>query len=142
MSKLEVLLSILFGLFFIVPVFGYFVTSYFHTCFIGCLKGIAMCKYITYDINGDQKKKDMKKPCIFNGWNLSHILLFMTLSILFPEYYALLFVAGFVWECTEYLYGLNNWLDIAWNTIGITLGLTINQLTPKYNKYLVNRQLI
>jgi hypothetical protein len=53
-----------------------------------------------------------------------------------------LFVAGIIWECTEYLYGLNNWLDIVWNTIGITLGLTINQLTPRYKKYLVNRQLI
>ena len=68
----------------------------------------------------------MKKPCIFNGWNLSHILLFMTLTLFFPEYYAILFVAGFIWECTEYLYGANNWLDILWNSIGITIGLTIN----------------
>ena len=125
MNKLGILLGILIVLFFIVPIFGYFVTSYFHTCFIGCLS--SMCKYITYDINGKRKRKDMKKPCIFNGWNLSHILLFMTLTLFFPEYYAILFVSGFIWECTEYLYGVNNWLDIVWNSIGITIGLTINR---------------
>ena len=49
MNKLGVLLGILIALFFIVPIFGYFVTGYFHTCFIGCVS--SMCKYITYDIN-------------------------------------------------------------------------------------------
>ena len=123
MNKLAVLLSILLGLFFIVPIFGYFFTDNFHTCFLKCPGNNLRCKYITYDINGERKKQHMNTPCIFNGWNLSHIMLFAFLTFLFPEYYILLIVSGIIWEITEYFDGLNNWLDILWNIIGVTIGL-------------------
>lgn len=93
-----------------------------------CPDNDSMCKYITYDINGNYKKKKMKKPCIFNGWNLAHILLFMLLAFIFPEYYLLLILAGIIWEVAEYFVGVDNCLDIVWNTIGVMAGVTIHHI--------------
>jgi hypothetical protein len=133
MHKLTILICILISLGCIVPIFGYFYTSIFHTCFMQCPDNDSMCKYITYDINGNHKKKEMKKPCIFNGWNLAHILLFMLLAFIFPEYYLLLILAGIIWEVAEYFVGVDNWLDIVWNTIGVMAGVTIHHLFLKNN---------
>ena len=101
-----------------------FFTPEMHKCLIKCPKN-KICKIISYDINGKKKKENMKKPCILNGWNLSHLLSFMLLTIIFPEYSMLLFLGGITWELLEILWEVENYLDIIWNSIGICLGLLI-----------------
>ena len=102
-----------------------FLTEYFHECIIGCDEEDGMCKYITYDINGEYKKQRMKKPCILNWWNVSHIVLFMILSVYFPNDRVFLLLGGILWEITEYFCKHENWLDIVWNILGICLGIII-----------------
>ena len=104
------------------------VSTTFNKCFIPCPLNCKVCSIITYDINGNIKKKQMKYPCIFNGWNLSHVLLYMLLTVLFPKYYILFFICGVIYEMGESIISLQNWLDILWNLIGILLGLFILKL--------------
>lgn len=106
-------------------------TPEMHTCVIKCPPKNKILKTISYDINGKVKKEQMKKPCILNGWNISHILSFMVLTIVFPEYSLFLFFGGIIWELLEIIWQVENYLDIAWNTIGILLGLTILKITRK-----------
>jgi hypothetical protein len=124
-NRFIVFIIILLALCIITPIIGHFFTDIKHTCLIGCPKDSKTCKFITYDINGNNKKKQMKKPCIFNGWNLSHLLVYMILTIIFPEYFIFLFIAGIIWEIFEIYFGVDNWLDILWNLMGIILGLII-----------------
>jgi hypothetical protein len=104
-----------------------YLTDYFHECVIGCDENDKMCKYITYDINGEYKKQHMKKPCILNGWNISHIILFMILSVYFPNERIFLILCGILWEIAEYFFKHENWLDIVWNILGIFLGILISR---------------
>ena len=102
-------------------------TDLFHTCILNCSENNSFCKYITYDINGKNKKSLMKKPCILNIWNIYHILLFLIFTLFFPKYYLFLFVVGILWEIAEHFVGHDNWLDIVWNTIGIVLGIVLKK---------------
>ena len=104
------------------------VSKTFNTCLVQCPLNCNVCSMITYDINGKIKKKQMKYPCIFNGWNLSHVLLYMVLTVLFPKYYFLFFICGIIYEIGESIISLQNWLDILWNLIGISFGLLILKL--------------
>ena len=99
-------------------------TNFFHTCIIR-FNGNKLCKYIVYDINVQTKKSLMKESCILNLWNISHILCFLVLTLLFPDYFIHLFILGILWEITEMFFGHENWLDICWNLIGISVGLFI-----------------
>jgi Na+/glutamate symporter len=115
------------------PIVGYFYTDQIHTCIIGCPDN-KILKIITYDINGKNKRERMKKPCIFNGWNLLHVLAHLVLTIMFPEYVILLFSGGIIWELMEIYYEVENYLDIIWNLIGIILGLIILKIINSSQK--------
>ena len=104
---------------------GQLFTKKIHYCFIPCPDNNQFCKTITLDINGENKKQLMKNPCILNGWNILHILAFFFVTLLFPEYAILLFFVGLAWESLEILVGHENYLDILWNFIGISLGILI-----------------
>ena len=125
LSRFQILIIILFVTCIIVILLCHFVTNIFHICLIKCDSNNEICKYFTYDINGKNKKHYMKTPCVINLWNISHILYFLVLTILFPEYHIFLFCAGVLWEIAESFVGHNNWFDIGWNIIGIILGLVI-----------------
>lgn len=124
-NRFILLMITLLSLCIVTPIIGYFLDDVTHTCFIRCPKDSKICKLVTYDINGKKKKKQMKKPCIFNGWNLSHLIVYMILTVIFPEYAILLFFAGISWEIAEIYFEVDNWLDIVWNSLGIIMGLTI-----------------
>lgn len=95
-----------------------------HRCIIGCGGGV-ICRKVTYDWNGSNKRENMRYPCIINVWNVSHIILYAVLSYMFEEYRLLLFVIGIVWEMLEGIIGHNNNLDILWNGVGIMIGVMI-----------------
>ena len=124
-NRLIVLIFILLVMSVVTPLTGLVFGNNISKCMIYCPNNSKICKYITYDINGECKKKSMNKPCIFNGWNLLHILLYFTLTIVFPEYKYLLFLIGILWETLEIYFGVENWLDIVWNLLGIMLGLLV-----------------
>jgi hypothetical protein len=103
-------------------------TSKMSTCIYGYDVQNEFVKYVTFDINGDAKRVQMGKPCVFNMWNLSHVLLFAMFAFLFPTQGPFLFAAGVLWEVAESSTGHNNWLDIVWNAIGISIGITLARL--------------
>ena len=120
----------IFMIFLGVLICSNYFTPEMHKCLIKCPSN-KICKLITYDINGRIKKEKMNKPCILNGWNVSHILSFMILTILFPEYKFFLFSGGIIWELLEIIWEVENYLDIIWNSLGICLGLIILKIIKK-----------
>lgn len=97
-------------------------------CLVPCPDNYKICKAIVYDYNGEVKKRNAGKPCIFNLWNMSHIVFFAALAYFFYKYRVLIFIVGVAWECMEYTIGHNNNLDILWNLIGIAIGSLVHNL--------------
>ena len=105
-----------------------------------------------YDINGKKKKAQLKiasnssRVTLFNGWNLSHFLMWMILATItikhikkthnnnpkYKKYFICkklinFFLIGVIWECWETLYGHQNWMDILWNLCGLLSGYIITK---------------
>lgn len=64
-------------------------------------------------------------PRVFTLWNVSHIVYFALGAYLFPDKAGLLWLLGIAWEIAEIPFGIANFLDIVWNTIGIFIGLQL-----------------
>ena len=66
-------------------------------------------------------------PRILTMWNISHVLYFALGSYLFPTLRFELWLAGLAWELTEVAFGVSNFLDILWNSIGILIGYLLRR---------------
>lgn len=96
-------------------------------CIVECGEGCSpVLKKLLIDWNGKVKQEYQQvQLCMFNYWNLSHIILYFVLSIMFPTYRLFLFVVGIYWELGEAFLGHNNNLDFVWNGIGLLLGMIV-----------------
>ncbi len=105
-------------------------TKYFqpqlHHCLIKGNTSDPLFRYIVFDINGCKKREALKEPKLLIGWNVLHILLFMTVTFLYPDKYVFIIVCGLAWEVFESLIGHDNWMDILWNSIGVSIGLVMS----------------
>lgn len=98
-----------------------------NSCIIKCGAGCnPILRKLLLDWNGKVKQEYQREQlCLFNWWNLSHVILYMILSVLFPQHRLLMFLIGIFWETSEVLCGHHNNLDPLWNGIGILIGMMI-----------------
>lgn len=99
----------------------------FNSCIVPCGPECSpLMRKLLLDWNGIHKHEYQRKQlCIFNYWNLSHVLFYFILSIMFPQYRLLMFLIGVGWETGEYIVGHHNNLDVIWNLIGILAGMIV-----------------
>ena len=64
-------------------------------------------------------------PRIMTLWNISHVLYYALGAYLFPDKAFVLWGLGVFWELTESGFGYMNPMDIAWNTLGLFIGLQL-----------------
>ena len=71
-----------------------------------------------------------------NGWNISHIILYICLAYCAPNYILYLIIIGILWELGEYYfenkiqYIYYNKLDILYNIIGCIIGYILYKIYP------------
>jgi hypothetical protein len=85
-------------------------------------------KYQYFDI--DFLSFNKQNSLIFNGWALSHLILYIIIGYFFPNEYLFVFIIGLIWEIYEFSY---SYLDICKN-IYTTL-LKTNKMYIVGNQY-------
>jgi hypothetical protein len=76
--------------------------------------------YLLTDVDLD---KNNIKNCIITFWGVTHILLYLLLSFLFPSFYIEFFIIGIVFEIYEYYFcKCHDIMDIFLNAFGIIIG--------------------
>lgn len=76
------------------------------------------CTLNKYNINIDIMSMNKKNSKIFNGWALSHLLLYVYIGYHYPDNYLFVIIIGILWEIYEYNFSTN---DIFINNIYIGL---------------------
>jgi len=71
------------------------------------------------------------KNCILTYWHLSHSLLYIFIGFFCPKLFLLSFFIGVLWEILEYFVNQQDITDIIFNTIGFSIGYSINKLFIK-----------
>jgi hypothetical protein len=100
--------------------------------------------YGTYTHCIRRTKDRLHNGTAFDAWGISHLLFYGTLAFAFPHRATLLFAMGLAWEALEYHWSVHpiaaarcdredirkiwyaRWEDIAWNALGILLGVLVH----------------
>ena len=72
------------------------------------------------------------KTCLLSFWGLSHVILYMLIGIILPNYFVELFIIGCLFEIVEHtMFKCGDILDIIWNNIGYVIGIYIHKYICK-----------
>ena len=98
-----------------------------NSCIVSCGSGCnPMLRKVLLDWNGEVKQRyQREKLCLFNWWNLSHLILYFVFSVQYPEYRWTMFFIGLAWEISEFVFGHHNIMDPFWNALGILMGMIV-----------------
>lgn len=66
--------------------------------------GLLRIIFNNYKINIDILSYNKDKSLLFNGWTLSHLLLYIYIGYKYPDEYLFIFIIGLLWELYEFSY--------------------------------------
>lgn len=111
-------------------------SEFFQTCWLG--DGPHNLKEWIQQLRGNNywvEPKDSgtrRRYCLITSWSVSHILLYAIIGYCFPSLFWQTLLIGVGYEIMEWMtLDCHDVLDIAWNSLGFVIGMTIRGILKR-----------